>query len=306
MHRFFLLCFVVASSACAAGQADDTTSSGTGGNTGSGGSTNTTSTTTDGSGGGFNTTSTGGGTPFGPAEVFGHSATTLYKLNPDTKAVTTVGDFVGCDTSVIDIALDKDSNLYGTANPSGMSTPGALYKIDRMTAQCTKIKDGSYPNSLSFVPAGTLDATKEVLVGFVDDQYVRIDTTTGAVTNVGSQWNNGFISSGDVVSVINGPTYLTIKDETGSTDVCRDCLVEVDPKTGAILKDYGSIPSSNGGYKQVFGTAFWNGAVYGFTNVGELFEITITGNTISTTPIPTMSGLSFYGAGSTTNAPVPQ
>lgn len=294
MKRFFFLGLAIACGACEAGQSSDTTtsSSGTGGSGGS--SADTTTSGTGGSGGGFNTTSTGGGGPMGPSEVFGHSGSTLYKLNPDTKQVSTVAAFNGCNGSVIDIALDKDSNLYGT-------TFTALFRIDRMTATCTKVKDGSYPNSLSFVPAGTLDPTKEALVGFVDDQYVRIDTTTGQVTNVGAPWNNSFISSGDVVSVIGGPTYLTIKDETGATDVCRDCLVEIDPKTGAILKDYGSI-----GYSQVFGTAFWNGQVYGFTNAGELFEITIMGNAISTAPIPVMSGLSFYGAGSTTSAPVPQ
>src|SRR5690349_7334823 len=57
----------------------------------------------------------GGGIPdpVGPAEVFGHSASTLYKLNPDTKEVTVVAQFSGC-SSVIDIALDADSNIIGT------------------------------------------------------------------------------------------------------------------------------------------------------------------------------------------------
>src|SRR5262245_35479269 len=50
-----------------------------------------------------------------PSEVYGNSADTLYKLDPDTKAVEVVGKFVGC-TSVIDIALDKDSRLFGTTS----------------------------------------------------------------------------------------------------------------------------------------------------------------------------------------------
>ena len=44
-------------------------------------------------------------------EVYGHSATTLYKLEPATKAVTVVGDFKQCE-SIIDIALDEKSTLY--------------------------------------------------------------------------------------------------------------------------------------------------------------------------------------------------
>jgi hypothetical protein len=254
-------------------------------------------------GGGFdNTVGSGGGGPVGTPEVFGHSDTKLYKLNPDTKEVGVVGTFSGCTTAVIDIALDKDSNLYGTTRTEG-SDEGGLYAIDRVTAKCTLIKAGSYPNSLSFVPAGTLDPNVEALVGFLDNQYVRINPTTGAVSNVGAPWNNDFVSSGDVVSVKNGPSYLTIKDAPGApNDVCGDCLVQIDPKTGAILQNYGSL-----GYSKVFGTAFWAGAVYGFTDAGELFEITITGNSISTSPITTPTGLSFWGAGSTTSAPpVPQ
>src|SRR5258706_14049112 len=41
-----------------------------------------------------------GGGSGGPSEVYGNSADTLYKLDPDTKAVTVVGAFKGC-TSVL-------------------------------------------------------------------------------------------------------------------------------------------------------------------------------------------------------------
>ena len=43
---------------------------------------------------------------------------------------------------------------------------------------------------------------------------------------------------------------------------------------------------------------------YGFDNAGELFEITANGNGIKTTAIPVVGGLQFWGAGSTTSAPV--
>jgi len=83
---------------------------------------------------------------------------------------------------------------------------------------------------------------------------------------------------------------------------CRDCLVEINPATGAIMTSY-----TNLGYDRVFGTAFWAGSVYGFTTEGELFEVTIVDGELITTPIDTPQGLSFWGAGSTTSAPpVPQ
>src|SRR5262245_42353793 len=50
------------------------------------------------------------GKPVEIAEVFGHSADTLYRLDPDKKDVTTVGKFNGCK-AVLDIALDGSSNI---------------------------------------------------------------------------------------------------------------------------------------------------------------------------------------------------
>jgi hypothetical protein len=228
--------------------------------------------------------------PTGDAEVFGQSADTLYKLDPMTKALSVVGAFNGCG-GVIDIALDKDSNMYAT-------TYDGFYGVDRTTAVCTHIASGmSYPNSLSFVPAGTLDPNVEALVGYQGDQYIRIDTKTGAISNVGTSIGMGYSSSGDIVSVKGGGTYLTVK----GTGCATDCLLQVDPKTGSFVKNWGVT-----GHTDVFGLAFWAGAVYGFDASGNLFEIDFTGATLQVTAIPIPNApptLSFYGAGSTTSAP---
>lgn len=221
------------------------------------------------------------------SEVFGQSSDMLYKLDPKTKNVSVVGKFSGC-SSVIDIALDKDSNLFGT-------TFDGLWSINKKNAACTKIAGGSYPNSLSFVPQGTVDANEEALVGYLDSDYVRIDKSTGKVSTIGGL-TGGYISSGDIVSVKGGSTFLTVKGNE-----CGDCLFEVNPKTGDMVKNWGKID-----YGSVFGLAFWAGSVYGFTDGGELFEITFNGGAIQTTEIPTggPSDLSFWGAGSTTAAPL--
>ena len=222
------------------------------------------------------------------AEVYGHSADTLYKLDPNTKAVTIVGDFSGC-SSVIDIALNESSTLYGT-------TSDALWSIDKTTAACTKIAGGSYPNSLSFVPKGTVDPNVEALVGYDGSDYIRIDPGTGTRVTIG-QIGSGFQSSGDIVSVKNGPTYLTVKGAS-----CSYCLIEVDPKTGSMIKNWGKISHTD-----VFGLAFWAGSIYGFDNGGELFEVKVVGGQLTTAPIAipgAPANLSFWGAGSTTSAPV--
>lgn len=224
------------------------------------------------------------------AEVFGHSAGSLYRLDPVTKAVSVVGDFAGCGP-VIDIALDEKSTLVAASYQ-------ALYKVDKATAACTEIAKGDYPNSLSFVPKGTVDPAEEALVGYAGGDYLRIDVVTGKSTKIGAL-GGSFVSSGDIVSVKGGKTYLTVKG--GSCDA-NDCLVEVDPKTGKMLKNWGSIE-----HQKVFGLSFWGGKIYGFDETGNLFEVTFGTNQLATTTIPipqAPSGLSFWGAGSTTAAPL--
>jgi hypothetical protein len=268
----------------------------TGSGSGSGGATSTSSSSAgsggSGSGtgggftfgtGGFGQGGDGGGAPPATAEVFAHSPDTLYKLDPDTKITTVVGPFQGCD-QVIDIALDKDGVMFGT-------TFGGLFRIDKTNAACTHIADGGYPNSLSFVPKGTVDQNAEALVGYLGSTYVRIDTTTGVMTTIGAI-NGGYASSGDIVSVIGGGTYLTVNGNG-----CGDCIIEVDPKTGDMKQMIGPL-----GHSSVFGLAFWGGVAYGFDAFGELFQIDL--GSATTTVIPTTPGLVFWGAGSTTAAPL--
>lgn len=230
------------------------------------------------------------------AEVFGHSEKSLFRLDPKTKAVTLVGDFSGCG-SVIDIALDESSNFFATSYK-------ALYKVDKATAKCTEVATSTedFPNSLSFVPKGTVDPNEEALVGFVGDEYFRIDVKTGARTKLGNLGDAALVSSGDVVSVKGGATYLTVKSERkGNACEKVDCLVELDPKTGRITKRWGGIEHAD-----VFGLSFWAGSIYGFDKTGELFEVTFGTNQLATKTISMQkpAGLSFWGAGSTTSAPV--
>jgi len=287
---FAVAALSVACSATNPNDLDEVTTSAVG--TGSGGASASSADTAASSGaGGFDpqTTSTGsGGEPPKEAEVFGHSAETLYRLDPTTKQVAIVGPFKSC-SSVIDLAIDANSNLFAT-------TPGGLYRVDKKSAFCTLVSQGSYPNSLSFVPAGTLLANEEALVGYNGSAYVRIDTLTGAVSPIGSL-GGGYQSSGDIVSVKDGGTYLTVNGNG-----CGDCLVEVDPKTGALTKNWGSV-----GFGAVYGLAYWAGRAYGFSNYGDLFEIKFVGSGVQSTPINVPNAppsLSFWGAGSTTVAPV--
>ena len=230
----------------------------------------------------------GASPPATNGDVYGQSDDTLFRVDTDSHAVANVGYFQGC-THVADIALDQDSNLFA-------STGVALYYVETNTARCTLVKTGSFPNSLSFVPAGTLDPSSETLVGYQGGDYVKIDTKSGEVTKVGSL-GGGFDSSGDIVSAKGGKTFVSVKGPG-----CSDCLVEVDPTTGALTKNWGPI-----GKTDVFGLAFWAGDVYAFTNAGEIVLLTFDGGALASTPIPITTpppGLAFRGAGSTTSAPL--
>ena len=214
--------------------------------------------------------------------VYGHSPTTLYKLDPKTNGLSTIGDF-DCAQQVIDLAIDANDNAFITSF-------NGFYSLDLKTAKCKMIAQGMYPNALSFVPAATLDPNVEALVGYFGATYARIDPQNGAITNVGSL-SGGYTSSGDIVSVKNGGAFLTVKGPG-----CNDCLLQVDPKTGDLVQNYGPL-----GYADVFGIAYWGGTVYGFTDAGQLFHVTSQNNTIQTTLIPDAPGLQFYGAGSSTS-----
>jgi hypothetical protein len=175
-------------------------------------------------------------------------------------------------------------------------TFSSLYTIDKNSAVCTLISHGQYSNSLSFVPKGTADPLVEALVGYAGNKYIRIDPVTGDTTTIGAL-GGGYASSGDIVSVKNGGTYLTVVGNG-----CQDCLAEVDPVTGALIKNLGPLY-----HVGVYGLAYWGGSAYGFSSSGKLFEIHFAPNSVTTTliPIPNApSSLQFWGAGSSTHVPL--
>lgn len=261
-----------------------------------------------------------GGKP--PGRIYAHTAKTLYLFDPLVQTLKKVADFDGLDQSqpsderMLDIALDSDSAMYGT-------TDYGFVRIDPSTAKVTYIKKNAvsfrFPNALSFVPMGTVDPTKEALVGYLQKEgtfgpttYVRVDTTTGAVTEIGDLNPTGatltWRSAGDIISTFRGgnKAYLTVQlfnvdGGAVTADPGTDSLAEVDPKTGKIIKIIGDIGQPN-----FYGLGQWAGTSYGFNAGGNIVQINMdtgAGKTLLTLKEDGGATGSWFGAGMTTAAP---
>jgi hypothetical protein len=245
---------------------------------------------TPGSDGGVTVTST----------IYAHTDDTLYSVDPQSKAVSVIGPFVGTsdastDSAVTDLAVDAndevyvntESEVYRASLPATPPGPVSLTKV-------ATIQGTSRFYALAFAPAGALEAASETLVGGDSDGNLwSISTTTGATVNLGSFGvdksvaGNTFELSGDVVFYLdpaNGPTGLaTIRScpAGGSGSQCsKDYLAGVDMSalktaytSGAAAASllagiYGGSsagPGKGTGYADVFGLGAWDSTVFGFS-----------------------------------------
>ena len=237
-------------------------------------------------------------------EVFASTQGALYKLEPYSKVLSLVGNY-DCITltpdpsdsqdGMADIAVDKNGKMYGVGRVKPTSN-WMLVEVDKTTAHCTGIAEigNSSPTGLTFVPAGTVDPTEEALVGvFIGGDYTRYDLKTGAATKIGTLGKDFFSKGADIVSIIGGKTYTTNQG-------APDHLLEVDAKTGAILKDVGPT-----GVSLIAGLGYWAGTLYAFNYEGKLYAINVNTGASTEIPIPNPpADLKFWGAAVTTAAPV--
>jgi hypothetical protein len=239
----------------------------------------------NGSGGG------GGGGGGETVYVYAHSASTLYRIDPDTLQVQMVGPFQwGAIVSdeMTDLAIDKNGDMIGVSY-------SRVYRVDPASAKTTLLSSslsGSF-NGLSFVPAAMLGTTGEdVLVGTrnSDGKVFRVDPTTGNATEVGNM--GAFTSSGDLVAVAGFGTVQTVLGTS------TDELARLAPQT------FAATPIGNGtGYSEIWGVAYFKGKVFGFTNGGHF--VTIDPNT-GTAASVSQTSIEWWGAAVTTVAPVLQ
>ena len=221
--------------------------------------------------------------------LYAHTSSTLYKLELKTKSFSVVGNFTFDKSagSVTDIALDRGNTLYAV-------TFGDLFVCKSNTAKCSWImKLPTSFNGLTFVHKGTIFPNHDALIGVANDGgWWHVDYQAAKLTKLGS-YGSGYTSSGDAFSVLGVGTFATVV-KSGSSG---DHLVSVDPKTGKVLKDFGSIGASG-----LWGFAWWDGVFYGFASNGTVWNINITtgkGSQVSGFTIPKAA---WWGAGVSTEA----
>ena len=251
-------------------------------------------------------------TPVVPADamddslVYAHSGNHLYRIDTRNNAAVDIGPFTGVGTqSITDIAVDKDGKMVGI-------TLDKLYSIDTATGAATLVKDLSAAaksqnfTSLSYVPTNFSDPqSAEILVAAsTQGDVYQLDPNTGDATKVGSYGGAGATqigSSGDIVAVRGLGILATVN--IGQTLTAPDYLATIDPTSWAATP----LPQTTG-FDRIFGLAFWGGTVYGFVDDGASPStsgslITIDHTTGAATKLGD-SGIGWFGAGVTTNAPL--
>jgi hypothetical protein len=223
--------------------------------------------------------------------VYAHTAKELYKVDPDTYAISLIGAFQWSngDDQMTDLAINKDNVMIGVSF-------GAVYRVDPMTAQATQLNAslGGTFNGLSFVPADSIGQTgDDILVGTRNDDGMvfQVDPQTGAVSPIGNM-GSAYVSSGDLCSVKG---FGTVQTTSGAPD---DVLVRLAPNSFAA-----QAVGSGTGFGEIYGVAFWKGTIFGFTLDGKFITIdpgTGTGTLVQST------GLEWYGAAVKTTAPILQ
>jgi hypothetical protein len=281
----------------------------------------------------------------GPAKtiLYAHDNTNLYSVDATDPnlAATLVGKFdcvggTGQQSSMTDIAVDKDGKLYGIAT----KTIYLDMKIVGSSVQCTTnakaITGGTAAKAVfygaSFAPVGTLDPNNETLVvGNTDGELYEVDITSGAITlinNFGTvPSGQGFMypggaweMSGDIVFLANNGMpigFATLRDcqAPPSSSSCNptDTLVQIDLAKfamgpagngvtirGPIVKSSGCADTTPK-YGGMYGIAAFEDKIIGFSHTG--FTVSISNND-GTACLIAGTQPKWDGAGVTTTAPV--
>ncbi|MGO9709484.1 MAG: hypothetical protein ACLQBL_11490 [Polyangiaceae bacterium] len=234
--------------------------------------------------------------------IYAHNDTTLYSMNPQSKALTLIGTFTGLgggsgDTSITDLAVNaagdvyvnSETVIYKAALPAGGTGSVVLTTLATIAVQ----SDQSF-YALAFTPANALGAgTGEVLIGGDGNgELWSIDSSSGATKdlgNFGADPDNSSATlalSGDIVFYMsNGsPTGLaTIRSCTTSSKGSTSCGGSSDFLAGIDMKALATA------YTSGTPAATLNAGIYGSpspsetgpgTGFGDVFGLGVWGGNV--------------------------
>ena len=283
---------------------------GSGGGGGSGGSGGNPHTGGGGSGGSGGAGQPGCGELQACYTVYAHSDHGLYHVDLVSKQLVEVGPFnapmvpttngMMAEDVITDLAVDPDDKIYVISKTNlytASATDGHVTLVGPVTA-C-----GTYAVALTFTHDGNLYA------GDYRGAFCKIDLTQTPPRVVPvAQLGQGLALAGDLVAVQDGTMFGTayrLADPSNMGTQINNLLVKIDPATGQVMQIMGMT-----GYPKLFGVAFDQGRVFGFTHDGSGTVITINPMTgqgamyASFTDPSTGHGISFAGAGVSPNVPI--
>lgn len=228
--------------------------------------------------------------------VYAHSDTVLYTIDLSSSSLVKVGDFNappaqgGSSPDVItDLAVAPSGTIYAISNT-------ALYTADSTDGHVSKVGSlstcGQRGVALTTTPDGRL------WMGDYMGNICEIDISgQSPVVKAPVMMQGGFALSGDVVGIGNGTVFGSAYKLSDSSTQNDNILVKVDVTTGAVTQ------LGPTGYPKLFGVAFQENKVFGFTHDGTGRVITIDTNNGAGTMFGTFMdpstnhGISFSGAG---------
>lgn len=234
----------------------------------------------------------------GPPLVFVASATRLWTF--DTQNVQWDGGASTLPNATCpafdELAMNRAGQLYASSADSSK-----LVRVDDpFVPTCTPVAAaGPYPRALGFAPRGTLDPTSDVLVGYqANGDYVRIDTTTGAVGLVTQGALAGF-AVGDIGNA--GPKgYAAL---SGMLCGAGRCIWQVDFATGARVSASPVVVLGTNDPLAAIG--HWGGTLYVFSELNEASAVKLGPNVVVSAVTNPVANIAYRGAASRTIAPSP-
>ena len=230
----------------------------------------------------------GSGSGNGSYLVYAHSDTVLYTIDLGAKTLVTIGNFNAPNSDVItDLAVAPNGTIYTISNT-------ALYTASSTDGHVTKV--GSLAACGQKGVALTTTDDGRIWMGDYMGAICQIDISGATpVVKAPVMMQGGYALSGDMVGIGNGMVFGSAYKLSDSQTQNDNILVTVDVTTGAVTQ-LGAT-----GYPKLFGVAFQQNQVFGFTHDGTGRVVTIDTSTGQGTMFGTFmdagKGISFAGAG---------